>query len=230
MIAQMPNSLSTCWTMIQGAATGGEREREQFAALYAPVVRDYLGARWARSPLSAHLADAEQDVFVECFKQGGVLDRLDEITGFRRFLHGVARNVALRWEDRARRSREDQSPSHFDFDAVDGEEDSHSRVFDRAWARARLRDAVALLLERAEGGDEVARRRLELLHLRFYEGLPVREIARRWGEDADAVHREYARARRDFRAALMQVVTFHSPHAPDDAEREFEEILNALVR
>jgi RNA polymerase sigma-70 factor (ECF subfamily) len=63
----MLESFSTCWTMVRGAATGGEKERDQFAALYAPVVRDYLAARWARSPLTARIDDTVQDIFVECF-------------------------------------------------------------------------------------------------------------------------------------------------------------------
>ena len=91
---------TTCWTMIQGAARGGAEDRERFAVRYAPVVRAYLEARWGNTPLAEFLDDAVQEVFVECFKQDGVLDRADDIRfgNFRQFLLGVVRNVALRIE------------------------------------------------------------------------------------------------------------------------------------
>jgi hypothetical protein len=56
-------------------------------------------------------------------------------------------------------------------------------------------------------------RRVELLRLRFQDGLPIRSIASRWGEDPAKVHHEYATARAEFRAALREVVAFHRPGA-----------------
>jgi len=87
--------------MIEAAATGAAGAREQFARSYAPVVRAYLAARWAGSPALQDLDDAVQDVFVECLKSGGVLDRADPARagGFRAFLYGVIRNVARRAEE-----------------------------------------------------------------------------------------------------------------------------------
>ncbi len=70
----MTASPSTCWTVIEGAAAGRVTDREEFARRYGPVVRACLAARWR--PADAHtLDDAVQEVFVECFKRGGVLDR-----------------------------------------------------------------------------------------------------------------------------------------------------------
>ncbi|MBN2489659.1 MAG: sigma-70 family RNA polymerase sigma factor, partial [Planctomycetes bacterium] len=99
---------TTCWTVIQGAARGRAEDREEFALRYAPVLRSYLQGRWGDSPLAAHLDDAVQDVFVECFKESGVLDRADRIGqgSFRRFLYGVVRNVARRFEERTAGARE----------------------------------------------------------------------------------------------------------------------------
>jgi hypothetical protein len=69
-------------------------------------------------------------------------------------------------------------------------------------------------------------RRVELLRLRFHDGLPIREIARLWGCDADAVHREYARARQEFRAALSDVVAYHHPESSSgEIERECASLL-----
>ena len=69
---------------------------------------------------------------------------------------------------------------------------------------------------------------MELLRLRIYEGLPIREIARHWEEDATALHREYARARREFHKALSEVVAFHHPGSGEDVERECSHLLGLL--
>ena len=50
------------------------------------------------------------------------------------------------------------------------------------------RQACRLACRRQRGqarqADSEAQRRVELLRLRFYEGLPIREIARLWETDA----------------------------------------------
>src|SRR6516165_9150397 len=90
---RVASSESTCWTVIQAAAAGDAAERSQFARHYERVIRSYLSARWQRSTLLQHLDDAVQEVFVECFKSGGILDRVDyeRAGGFRPFLYGVVR-------------------------------------------------------------------------------------------------------------------------------------------
>ena len=69
----------TCWTLIRGAAEGNASDRDRFAALYLPVVRGYLSARWSARwrgrGAVAELEDAVQQVFVECLRKGGVLER-----------------------------------------------------------------------------------------------------------------------------------------------------------
>ena len=73
-------------------------------------------------------------------------------------------------------------------------------------------------------------RRVELLRLRFQSGLPIREIADRWGEDPAKVHHEYATARAEFKAALGRVMAFHRPAAgPAELEAAGRELL-ALLR
>jgi RNA polymerase sigma factor (sigma-70 family) len=204
-------SESTCWTVIQAAAAGSARERAEFARRYARVVRAYLMAR-CRSPQSQQeLDDAIQEVFVECFKAGGVLERADPDRGdFRAFLFGAVRNVALRL-DRVRARQREQPHDKFDLDDVADDDPGPARAFERAWATALFREAGRLQEEKAQITGEAARRRVELLRLRFQESLPIREIARRWGVDAAALHHEYARARQEFKAALMEVVAFHNP-------------------
>ena len=63
----------------------------------------------------------------------------------------------------------------------------------------------------AQLAGAAAAHRVELLRLRFHDGLPIREIARRWNCNADAVHRDYARTREEFKAALSEVVSYHYP-------------------
>jgi RNA polymerase sigma-70 factor (ECF subfamily) len=91
---------STCWTLLRDAAAGGESPRAEFVSRYAPVVRSYLGARWRNSNLIQELDDTLQDVFVECFREGGLLERAepDRPGGFRAYLYGAVRKVALRVE------------------------------------------------------------------------------------------------------------------------------------
>ena len=71
----------TCWTVIEAAAGGKPVERQEFALRYSPVVAAYLKARWRNTPLSQNVEDAAQDVFVECLKPGGAIQRADRVTG-----------------------------------------------------------------------------------------------------------------------------------------------------
>jgi RNA polymerase sigma-70 factor (ECF subfamily) len=66
---------------------------------------------------------------------------------------------------------------------------------------------------------------VELLRLRFQEDLPIRGIAARWNEPAAKVHKEYARAREDFREALREIVGFHFPGSPVGIDAECARLL-----
>jgi hypothetical protein len=118
--------------------------------------------------------------------------------------------VARRHECRPHRGQLQQMP---DDHAAD--DTSLSAAFDRAWARSMLQEAARVQAEMAVG-DERAVKRVELLRLRFQDGLPIRDIAARWGDDAAKLHHEYATARDEFRAALRRVVAFHLPNATPD--------------
>ncbi len=219
---------STCWTVLRHAASGDGAARAEFAARYEPLARAYLGARWRGSPLAAEVDDAVQEVFVECLRHNGVLQKADpgRPGGFRAFLYGLIRNVALRIEQSRRRrsGREQPIPP----DDLEAGEESLSRVFDRSWAVAVMRQAAERQETLASGRDEAARRRVELLRLRFHEGLPIREIADLWGRDPAELHHEYAKARREFKDALLEVVASYHPGSPAEAERECAELLGLL--
>jgi len=170
------------------------------------------------------LDDATQEVFVECFRKGGALVAAGagRVPHFRPFLYGVVRNVARRFESRPVRAAGPPADDPAD-------EATQSRLFDRAWAEAVMAEAAARHRERAAAAGPVAVRRVELLRLRFEEGLPVREIAGRWGVPAADVHHCYALARREFRAALLEVVAFHLPGSPAEVEEEAAGLLRALA-
>ena len=137
----------------------------------------------------------------------------------------MARNVALRLESRGRPEKLVAGP---ELTEIPADESSLSAVFDRAWARAVVQQAARRQRELAELAGPAAVRRVELLHLRFQEGKPIREIARLWQADAEQLHREYAKARAEFRDALTEVVGFHHPGAPDEVERECRELMTLL--
>jgi len=226
----MRGSGDTCWTVIRRAGDGDREARETFARLYEPVVRRYLGVRWRGNPLLGETDDAVQEVFVECYRAGGVLESADPERegGFGAFLHGVIRNVALRIERRAARRRVKPPASTFHGDRFPNGERGLSSIFDRAWARALLDAAAERQARNARESGEAARRRVELLKLRLGEGLPIREIAASWDVPRAVLHREYAKARREFRAALEEVVAFHHSGDPTAVRRECERLLSVF--
>jgi RNA polymerase sigma-70 factor (ECF subfamily) len=216
----------TRWTIIRRAAEGLDPDRETFARLYEPVARAYLATRWRDSPLLGSIDDAVQEVFLDCFKEGGVLERAEpgRSGGFRAFFFGVLRKAALNLERKHARRRDRPGDRTFQPDLRPAEKDGLSTVFDRAWATAVLREAGERQAERAEEKGENAMRRVELLRLRFTDGLPIREIARLWDEDPKRLHKQYAKAREEFREALLEVVAYHHPGSPREAEEECAEL------
>ena len=222
----------TCWTIVRGAVDGDPSARSRFAETYLDVVRAYLGSRWRGHAAGERLDDAVQDVFFDCFKHGGALGRLDQgrRVAFRTFLYGVVRNVALRYEERGAKQRERQPPSTFDPEGVPEDGDRLSRAFDRAWARGLIARAAERQRASAHAKGEEAQRRVDLLRLRFSDGLPIREIAKQWGEDPARLHHEYARAREEFKDALREEVAYHDPGGARAVDQEVGELLALLQR
>lgn len=223
---------STCWTLIRGAAEGDPQARAEFARRYLPVVRAYLGARWRHSPLRDEIDDATQEVFLTCFRREGALAHAEpgRGAGFLPFFYGVVRNVARQSERGFGRWSDGKGSRPPDLDMFEADEEGLSTAFDRAWAKSIMREATELQAARArEAGDDRARRRHELLRVRFEDGVPIREIARLWGVEAEELHREYARARREFQDALLETVSFHHPGTPDELERECVRLLEILA-
>lgn len=219
----------TCWTLIRGAAGGNESDRDEFARRYLATVRAYLAARWQASPLLAEVDDAVQEVFVACFRDDGVLDRADPLHGggFRAFLYGVTRNVALHTERARARKAKHLEGGNTHVELSPAQETTLSRIFDREYARSIMRMAGEGM-EKAAAVDPAGQRRVELLRLRFEDELPIREIAKLWGEDPAHLHREYARAGKEFRKALAEAVLESECCPPQRLELECERLLSLL--
>jgi RNA polymerase sigma-70 factor (ECF subfamily) len=211
----MPTPESTCWTVIRAAAAGSPTDRDELARRYLGVVRAYLAARWRGSALRRDVDDAVQEVFDECFRQGGALEAAGagRVPGFRAFLYGVVRNVARRFESRPVRAAGPLPDLATD-------EESLSRLFERTWARTLMAEAAQLQRQRANERGPEAVRRVELLRLRFEDNLPIRTIAERWGVPAAGLHHAYAVVRQEFKATLLEVVAFHHPGSPAEVEQE----------
>jgi RNA polymerase sigma factor (sigma-70 family) len=219
----MPEPETTCWTVILAAAAGSAANREELARRYLGTVRAFLFARWRGSPLHNDIDDATQEVFIECFREGGAVEAVGagRVTNFRPFLYGVIRNVARRYESRPARPT---AP----LQEIPSDDASQSQLFDRTWAQAIMVEATQLQAQRAAEAGPEAVRRVELLRLRFVENLPIRAIAELWGIDAARLHHAYALARQEFRAALLAAVAFHQPGTPVEIEQEAACLLKAL--
>jgi RNA polymerase sigma-70 factor (ECF subfamily) len=221
---------ATCWTLIESAAAGDRGARETFAERYLPLVRAYLEARWRTRLSPSELEDAVQDVFVECLKSEGVLEhnRDRRGRGFRAYLVGAVRYVALRIEARRARNLGGGPRPAVELELLPADEASCSRAFDRSWAAAIMREAAAHQQQRARARGPDALRRVELLRRIFQEGSRIADLAHEWGVAAAELHHEYALARREFSASLREIVAFHAPGSAAAVERECAELIEML--
>ena len=69
------NPGDTCWTILRAASSGNAEARAAFSHSYAATIRGFLNGRWRGRVLATEADDATQEVFLECFKPGGVLER-----------------------------------------------------------------------------------------------------------------------------------------------------------
>ena len=224
------SEIPTCWLLIRGAADGSGADREEFARRYMPVVQAYLRTRWRGSPHAGDVEDAAQEVFIAMLRSGGPLESADPEhgSGFRALLFAVTRNVALHHERSGARRRLRIDDAAFEPDLEPADEPSLSYVFDRAFAESVVRQARTAMDLKARSLDAEHRRRVELLRLHFEEGLPIPDIAARWQMDPAQAHREYARARREFRDALTETVAGAERWSAARVEQECERLLLLL--
>lgn len=220
----------TCWTMIRSAAKGEPGARGDFCSRYLPVVRNYLAERWRGSGLASEVEDAIQEVFLECLRPDGALDRFDErrASSFSAYLRAVVENVSRRVEERNALARGRSSANEGLLDAAECREERLTLVFQRDLSISLVRQARDRHRELSGTAGPEAERRFEILRLRFQEDLPLREIAAAWKADPAEIHRDYARAREEFKQALRDVIRFHNPSHPEAVEQECQDLLGLL--
>ncbi len=211
----MPRPEYTRWSLVLGAARGDTDRRDTFARQYAPVIRSYFAARWRLPVDHDQVVDATQDVFVQCFKDEGALERVDpeRAGGFRAYLYGVASNVSLMMERKhARQRKAERTESAVDLAAVERRQETLSQVFDKAWANMIAREARRRLAERATQSERDAER-FRCLEMQYAQGLTPRVIAERIGMPVTDVYERLREARKSFRLALLEVLGDHNPDA-----------------
>lgn len=220
----------TSWTLILGAAAGEPLDREAFSQRYAPAIRAYLGARWRSHAQADTVFDASQDVMVECFKDDGALSRVDpqQQGGFRAYLFGIVRNVALMAERRYARRREVDGGAHFDADQVRANDATLSFVFDREFARSVTRQARERMARRSVRSP-AAEQRYRALALQFEHGVPPREVAAEMDLAPERVYELLKEGRRDYRDSLFEVMRHLHPGATQpELESHCVELLQLL--
>ncbi len=221
---------TTSWRVIREAAAGEQIAKTEFVGRYSRVANVYFNARWKGTALTQEVEDAVQQVFIECFREQGVLTRVapGRVTGFRAYFHGVLRHVAQRVESDPVRRRQVPATSGFVRQGPRDSEEGLSKVFDKSWALAMVREAGALMERRARSKDQQGQRRMKLLRMRFEEGLPIRDIAQLWGTEVRLLYREYQQARKEFRAALVDVLGNQMDGTPAEVEQECRALLALL--
>lgn len=192
----------------------------------------YLRDRWKASPLVQDVDDAIQDVFMECFRERGVLQRADPErgSGFRAFLLGATRNVARRFERQAHGKSAHRQPETDVLNAIESEEDRLIRNFERDWAQAIMKEAAAHHERLAmETGGNLALR-WQALRCQFERGLDVQAIASELGGNPATVHKWIQRGRQDFAGCLHDVVAGQcGPDVtPEEIERECRRLAEFL--
>ena len=217
------------WSLIGRAAAGDAAAREVFSRTYQPVLRGFLEARWRGTPWAEHVDDALQEVFLECLRGDGALARADAARGnLGGFLFGVTRNIALRFEERARRNRSRDQALGSAIELVSSREPTLSVMFDQKWAQTLVRLAGERMREMARHGSEGARLRAELLRLRFGEGLPIREIAAHWQAEPRRLHKAYEKARTEFQLCLRRIMAEHGALPENDPDAAVDRLLDLL--
>jgi RNA polymerase sigma factor (sigma-70 family) len=216
--------------MIVAAGAGEDAARSEFARVYGPVIRAYLSARWGLPTTHEAVDDGTQEVFVQCFKPGGALRAVDPAGSarFRSYLYGVVKHVADRIERAQRVRRAQHEHSGFGLDDLERREASLSRTFDRAWVGMLTRRAWLLMASRIEAGT-AGRDRIQILDLRYQEGLSPAQIAERLHFEPDYVYQQLRNAKRDFRTALLEVVaTYHPGATKEELEARCVELVGFL--
>lgn len=194
----------TSWQLVGLAGTDADGARRAFALRYESFVRRVLAKRWLGTEYGVDFDDAIQDVFVECFKAGGVIEKADPARGasFRTLLFQVTSHVAARFERTRRRDRahtHDVTPP----DDVPAPDLSGYEAVTREEVSDLVREAHRRM---ATHHDAVVRERATLLDRHTCRGESILSIAGGDHAAAARLHREHSKAKKEWKAYLVEVV------------------------
>ncbi|MFM1871718.1 MAG: hypothetical protein RL398_1140 [Planctomycetota bacterium] len=218
------------WMLVRAAAGGSAGALELLCERCRPLVERWLWFRWRHSPFVGLIEDATQEVFVECLRPDGALSHADPARsehGFDAYLRGVVAHVAARVERRYARDFAHRRRLAVAAARADLPQHAVEAQMDRRWVRAVLARALARL-ETPQFATKMAHSAREFLALHLEQGLPVREIARRWHLHAAQVHELRRRAMRRLKNAVLHVLGKSHCRAAAD-EREAARELLALL-
>ena len=196
----------------------------EFAFRYDRFVRRVLTKRWLGTIYRTHFDDAVQDVFVECFKPGGVLAKADSSRGgaFRSLLFRVTCNVAARYE---RNHNRDLRLISKELTDTHGED---SGAFLQI-TREEVAEVVSEALRRMSQHTAVeVRERAQLLIQHSCDGQKIIHLAGGDTETAERLHRQHSKAKREFQTFLSEVIQSHYRAPPEDVETILKELLGSL--
>ena len=109
--------------------------------------------------------------------------------------------------------------------------ETFSRLFDRSWAKATVREAAALQVARQPNWEVTRHGDPSLLRLRFFDGLAdPRDRAAMEASIRRSFITSMQSARAEFRKALGDVVAFDHPGTPEEIEARCHDLLSLLNR
>ncbi|MCA8957644.1 MAG: sigma-70 family RNA polymerase sigma factor [Planctomycetes bacterium] len=221
------------WRMIAAAAAGDPEARAAFVEAFQPTIRAAL-----ERDLKGHLGqpdvidDLVQEVFVECFKQGGALQRADPTRDFKSFLLGIVANIRRRaWEVHTRRRLEQEGEPH------ELPDDSGVSVtLDRRYAKELFRAALEHVKQRAVSARGRSFNAHDLLIRRYRDDEAPRAIAASIRSDggectAKQVSDAAGKAKDEFRDALeTELRARHPDCSAEEISRMGAELLTLIAK
>jgi len=220
LVQDSTGMLSSCWELVEAAASDDRVQRSALYARYEPVVRAFFCARWGLDGRHDRVRAAVQETFFELFRPGSPSDHNAYDASFRDYLLEVVRETAPPFEERAAEAAQHDLAAQLtvENDAV------VLHAFDRAWARSLVRQAGALQRERASEHRGGAMLRCQLIEMRFNEGLSLGAAGAKMGLQGETLRTAYAKAGREFAAALREVIREHDPSRPAEVDRTCKNI------
>jgi DNA-directed RNA polymerase specialized sigma24 family protein len=191
------------WALVGLVGEDHREARREFAFRYDKFVRRVLAKRWLGTAYRNHFDDAVQDVFVECFKPGGVLEKADRTRGgaFRSLLFRVTCHVAARFE---RAHHRDSRIEANDFADTSGQDNDAYRQLTREEVGEVVRGAIRRMQQK-------------IIHLAAGDT-----------QVAGTLHRQHSKAKLEFQSFLGEVVeeTYRVP--PEEVSEILQELLSVL--